>query len=127
KTENDRETGWLAVKELLRVREHGRPRLHIFRTCTRLIECLPALLCDEKKPGDVSTEPHEITHAPDALRGFAVYYARPAGIGAAPAAPAFRYRDLSEDWEQATPAERTRMLRCRQSGFRPCGHESDAW
>ena len=32
---------------------------------------------DKEKPSDCANEPHEITHAPDALRGFSIYYARP--------------------------------------------------
>ena len=43
-----------------------------------LINCLPALTVDKLRPTDCSTEPHDITHAPDALRGFAIYYTRPA-------------------------------------------------
>ena len=73
KTSNDRESGWLAVKELL----IGN-RLKIFSHCTEIISTLPALTVDKLRPTDCSTEPHEITHAPDALRGFAVFYARPA-------------------------------------------------
>ncbi len=76
KTSNDRETGWLAIKELLCAND-SRPKLKIFSTCEELIRTLPALTIDKLKPSDCSTEPHEITHAPDALRGFAIYYARP--------------------------------------------------
>ncbi len=76
KTGNDRETGWLCVKELL-VGKAGVPRLHIFSTCRELISTLPALTVDPLRPSDCRTEPHAITHAPDALRGFAIYYARP--------------------------------------------------
>ena len=76
KTSNDRECGWLAVKELLRDREDG-PGLKIFSTCTELIKCLPALTVDKIRPTDCSNEPHELTHAPDALRGFAIFHARP--------------------------------------------------
>ena len=76
KTANDRETGWLCIKELLSDRGNG-PKLKIFRSCTELIRCLPALIIDKVRPTDCSTEPHEITHAPDALRGFAIFYARP--------------------------------------------------
>ena len=36
-----------------------------------------ALVIDKCKPSDCMTEPHEITHAPDALRGFAIFYSRP--------------------------------------------------
>ena len=76
KTSNDRETGWLAIKELLCDTGNGA-RLKIFTTCTELIKCLPALSVDKLRPTDCANEPHEITHAPDALRGFAIFYARP--------------------------------------------------
>ena len=77
KTSNDRECGWLAVKELL-IGNEGRQSIKFFSTCTEIIKCLPALTVDRIKPTDCSTEPHEITHAPDALRGFAIFYTRPA-------------------------------------------------
>jgi hypothetical protein len=76
KTSNDRECGWLAIKELLCDSESG-PRLKIFRNCTEIINCLPALTIDKIRPTDCSNEPHEITHAPDALRGFAIFHTRP--------------------------------------------------
>ncbi|WP_303915683.1 phage terminase large subunit [Subdoligranulum variabile] len=82
KTSNDRIAGWRAVREWLAdvVDEHGKtvPRLRIFSTCTNLIRTLPAVQFDEKRPEDVATEPHELTHAPDALRGFCVYRSSPA-------------------------------------------------
>ena len=76
KTSNDRECGWLALKELM-IERDGRIRLKIFSVCTEIIKCLPALITDKLRPTDCSTEPHEITHAPDALRGFAIFNARP--------------------------------------------------
>lgn len=76
KTQNDREVGWLAVKEMLMRR--GRGGIYFFRTCPEIIRCLPALRVDRIRPTDCSTEPHDITHAPDALRGFAIFSARPA-------------------------------------------------
>lgn len=77
KTSNDRECGWLAVKELLMDRGDG-PRLRIFSSCREIIRCLPALTVDKIRPTDCANEPHEITHAPDALRGFAIFRTRPA-------------------------------------------------
>lgn len=65
---NTRIAGWNNMAEWLKIRENGEPRLRIFRTCRELIHCLPLLQHDEKKPDDVATEPHNITHAPDALR-----------------------------------------------------------
>ena len=76
KTSNDRESGWLALKELL-----CAEKVKIFSQCREIIRCLPALTVDKIRPTDCSTEPHEITHAPDALRGFCVFYARPADEG----------------------------------------------
>ncbi|MBQ4325052.1 MAG: terminase family protein [Clostridia bacterium] len=109
KTANDRETGWLSVKELLRPTGEGRARLHIFRSCTELIRCLPMLQTDPLRPTDTLTEPHAITHAPDALRGFAIYYSHPA----APPAPktVAWSADLMEDYERAGEEEREYLRR----------------
>lgn len=78
KTNNDRIQGWLQVKEWLKVYKDEQgcdtARLKIFNTCKNLIRCIPQLQHDEKKIGDVANEPHEITHGPDAIRGFCVYW-----------------------------------------------------
>lgn len=80
KGSNDREAGHLAVKDLLKpVKTDGgyEARLKIFSCCTHLIEDLPALQVNIKKPNDCMTEPHDITHLPDALRYFALQYISP--------------------------------------------------
>jgi phage terminase large subunit len=77
KGNRNREAGWLAIKELLTIK-NGESRLKIFSNCTELIECLPALQRDSKKPTDCMTEPHDITHLPDALRYFCLQYTQPA-------------------------------------------------
>lgn len=76
KTSNDREAGWLAVKELL-FNTDGDSKLKIFSTATETIRTLPALMRDKIRPTDCATEPHDLTHAPDALRGFAIFHANP--------------------------------------------------
>lgn len=77
RTSNERVDGWMAVKEWLKPRmcEDGtmRPRLRFFSSCRNIIRCLPLLQYDEKHVNDVKGTPHELTHAPDALRGFCVY------------------------------------------------------
>lgn len=77
KGNRNRETGWLAVKELFTIKD-GQSRIKIFSNCTELIECLPALQRDAKHPTDCMTEPHDITHLPDALRYFCLQYISPA-------------------------------------------------
>lgn len=78
KADNNRESGWLAVKEWLKIIEDEQgiktSKLKIFNTCTNLIRTLPALQHDDKKPNDVANEPHELTHMPDALRYFCSYW-----------------------------------------------------
>lgn len=73
KVSNNRESGWNAVKELLRGRD-GKPRLYVFSTCPNLIRTLGMICIDEKNPNDCKKDPHELTHAPDALRYWAIYY-----------------------------------------------------
>jgi len=76
KVSRDREAGWLAIKNALAVKD-GTSDLKIFSNCAGLIECLPALQRSPKKPTDCMTEPHEITHLPDALRYFCLFYQIP--------------------------------------------------
>ncbi|MEG0178324.1 MAG: phage terminase large subunit [Oscillospiraceae bacterium] len=77
KTSNKRVNGWLATREWLKfqTQEDGTqaPALRIFNSCYNLIRTLPAIQHDSKNPEDVANEPHEYTHAPDALRYFCVY------------------------------------------------------
>jgi phage terminase large subunit len=97
KSNNDREAGWLAIKELLALDSEGNPRIHIFNTCKNLIQHLPQLMRDPKRPTDTANEPHEITHSPDALRYFAIYWTRPTEEEAP---KRVRYRaDVLEDWK----------------------------
>lgn len=74
--DNNRVGGWMALKEWMKVvtMPNGEvgARLVISSACENLIRCLPSLLSDKKRVGDCATEPHEITHLPDALRYFAV-------------------------------------------------------
>ena len=70
---NPRVAGWLNLKEWMHPTEDGagnvRPRLRIFSTCRELIRCLPQLqYAKTGDPSDVARDPHDITHAPDALR-----------------------------------------------------------
>lgn len=79
-TSNNREQGWLDVKEWLKPiptkdeqtgEESEVPRLRILRgACPNLYRCLIQIQRDEKKPNDCASDPHELTHLPDSLRAF---------------------------------------------------------
>ena len=77
----DRINGWLMMKELFKINEQVHegeivktPVMEIFSNCTNLIRCIPLAQYDDKKPNDMATEPHEITHSLDAIRYFATYW-----------------------------------------------------
>ncbi len=71
---NDRVQGWYNLKEWLKPckDEQGETiaPLRIFSNCLNLIRTLPSVATDSKNPNDVAREPHELTHAPDAIRYF---------------------------------------------------------
>ena len=68
KADNRRIPGWRTVREYFQIRGDGQPKLHIYTTCTDLTRCLNDLVYDKKKVEDAASEPHEITHLPEALR-----------------------------------------------------------
>lgn len=72
KASNDRVQGWYNLKEWLNPYEDEQETvtasLVMFKNCVNLIRTLPQLQRDEKDPNDVATEPHELTHGPDAIR-----------------------------------------------------------
>lgn len=73
---NRRVDGWYAVKELMKPIPDGMggvtAKLQVFSGCRNLIRTLGAVRHDDRNPNDVAGTPHELTHAPDALRGYAV-------------------------------------------------------
>ena len=77
---NARATGHLAIKEYLKdqLNEEGgeSPRLYIFDTCKNLIQSITEIQASEKDPNDCATDPHDVTHAVDALRYFCVEFTR---------------------------------------------------
>jgi phage terminase large subunit len=70
KANNARITGWRVMREYLKDGgiKDGKPKLVVFRSCENLLRCLPLLRFDEYTKEDAADTPHEITHAPEALR-----------------------------------------------------------
>lgn len=67
---SSRVSGWANVHEWLYFDEEKniQPSLFIFKNCVNLIRTLPELQHDRINVNDVAKDPHELTHAPDALR-----------------------------------------------------------
>lgn len=115
KTSNKRSSGWNSLKALLRG-ELGTPKLYIFSTCPNLIRTLGTICINEKDPNDCKKEPHELTHAPDALR----YYAISRHEKADEEAPAKeRMREWSEDLyeDYISASDEIRALIVRRHGI----------
>lgn len=109
KAGNNREIGSMHVKELLRDRmvESGeyQPRLKIFRSCANLIRCVSTILVDEKDPCVYATNPHELTHAVDSLRYFAIqWWQAPKEKKAAEKPKRVWTADMREDYRKADAA-----------------------
>jgi hypothetical protein len=68
--DNRRIPGWRVLREYLQPGDEAAPHLYVSSDCRELIRCLTSLRHDPHTPGDCATEPHEITHLPDALRYF---------------------------------------------------------
>jgi phage terminase large subunit len=105
-SKNDRVQGWYCLKEWLKPYEardeqtgeiKKTSNLVIWKNCTNLIRTLPQLQHDERNPNDVANEPHELTHGPDAIRGFAISYARPASIPEKPRIYNFEFEKPKPD------------------------------
>ncbi len=65
---NERIPGWRMIREFLKDCDGNGAAIQIFSSCTNLIRTLPRLIFDSKVSEDVASTPHELTHAPDALR-----------------------------------------------------------
>ncbi len=71
---NDRVQGWYNLKEWLSPYKDEQgdlcASLRVFPNCINLIRTLPAITVSSQNPNDVASSPHELTHAPDAIRYF---------------------------------------------------------
>ena len=85
--------------------------LKIFSTCSELIRCLPALQRDKIRPTDTASEPHDITHAPDALRAFAITYRDDTRHRAVAAPVRVWTQDMLEDFRHADEAGRRYLIK----------------
>ena len=97
KANNDRVIGWLMVKERLQVNQiTGLPKLMIHESCENLIHSIKMIQYDEKNVNDCAKDPHDVTHACDALRYLCTSYTfAPDGYVAPRIAKPFNYTDFA--------------------------------
>ena len=90
KANNERINGWRVVREYLKDGEDGNSPLCIFDCCNNLTRCMPLLRFDENVKEDAAGTPHEITHAPEALR-YALMSRTPKSFAPEEKKPSFTY------------------------------------
>lgn len=102
--------GCMQMKEHLRVRENGTPKLTFLDgTCDDLLKDLKKIQKDKNKPTIYAKTPHELTHLPDALRYFCTWWVSPAAESERVKASKKWSADLLEDWDNASPELRDLM------------------
>lgn len=84
--------GWNALREYLSPGENS-PGLTVSSSCNELIRCMSALLFSKDGGQDASSEPHSVTHAPEALR-----YGVMARVGLPGTAENREFRFRSRKW-----------------------------
>lgn len=108
KASNARVAGWLDVKEWLSPYGEGEANLKFFSNCNNIIRSLPQLQHDIHDPSDVATEPHEITHGPDAIRYFCA--GRPAPNRPKQPNPHFNFSTEKPRTDPGGRGERVRII-----------------
>lgn len=114
KADNNRINGWRTM------REHLKPftdeqnvmiaNTRIFNTCVNMITSIPALIHDDKNTEDVSTEPHQFTHAGDSFR-YGVM-SRPNKTNVTTTIDLSKYSsDIREDYYSASPEMKKHILK----------------
>lgn len=101
--------GCAAMKEWLSTDPAtGTPWMQ-FYNCPTLYRHLQKIQKDEKNPDVYAKQPHNLTHAPDSLRYFCVWWSSPASVGGEKKRAVWE-PDLYEDYENADEAGKEHLL-----------------
>ena len=112
KVSNDFAAGCAGMKEWLRPQgEDKKSRLTILEgAAPNLYRCLQKIQRDKKRPNVYAKEPHDLTHNPDSLRYFSVWWTNFAEKVSDEKRRKSWRPDLLEDFENATPTIRQIMI-----------------
>ena len=109
KTSRDFPAGCAAMKEWLRPRENQKSKLTILKgEAPNLYNCLKKIQKDDKQPNVYAKKPHDLTHDPDSLRYFCVWWTTAAQV---PQGKKKKWRDdLIEDYRNADKKTKELMI-----------------
>lgn len=111
KTSNDFAAGCAGMKEWLRPRENQKSRLTILEdSAPNLYRCLQKIQKDKKRPNVYAKDPHDLTHDPDSLRCFCVWWTNTANAEEERKRSKRWTPDLLEDYENGNDEIRAIMV-----------------
>lgn len=109
KTNNDLAAGCAAIKNWLAVDPGTKKGYLTISDAPNLWRCMQKIQKDEKRPDVYAKQPHSLTHDPDSLRCFCVYWTQPA-VQNQPKKKAVWEDDLYEDYFNADSAGQAYMI-----------------
>jgi phage terminase large subunit len=114
KADNNRINGWRTMREHLKPFTDEQDIMiantRIFNTCVSMITSIPALIHDDKNPEDVSTEPHQFTHAADSFRYGVMSRPNKTIVNTTIDLSKFS-EDIREDYNNASPEMKRHILK----------------
>ena len=112
KTSNDFAAGCAGMKEWLNPKgENQKSRLTILDGCApNLYRCLQKIQKDKKRPNVYAKDPHDLTHDPDSLRYFCVWWTNTADVIEDEKRKKVWTNDLLEDYENGSEEIRAMMV-----------------
>ena len=112
KTSNDFAAGCAGMKEWLKPQgENQKSKLTIQNECApNLYRCLQKIQKDKKRPNVYAKDPHDLTHDPDSLRYFCVWWTNTADVIEDEQRKKVWTADLLEDYENGSEEIRALMV-----------------
>ena len=111
KSNNDFEDGCAAMKEWTKPRADGKARLRLLEGCApNLFRCMSKIQRDKRRPNVYAKDPHDLTHDPDGLRYFCIYWVNPPETSKANKKKKWT-PDMYEDYENANAEDRKMLLK----------------
>lgn len=110
KTSRDFPAGCASMKEWLRPRDNKKSRLTLLKgEAPNLYNCLKRIQKDDKQPNVYAKKPHDLTHDPDSLRYFCVWWTTAAKPDRSSRKKKWR-ADMLEDYDNADAETRAKMI-----------------
>ena len=111
KSSNDFAAGCSGMKEWLKIQPNGKPKLRFLEGCApNLIRCLMKIQRDKRKPNVYAKDPHDLTHDPDSLRYFCVFWT----LSANPLSVKTKKKwteDMYEDYRNANAKDKEMLVK----------------